>query len=119
LHKKVKLSEEKAARGKIMGELLSPLGRENRAVMQEILANVKTGRLQEAFKKHLPAVLNETRRAEDPRRSLSESHAQNNKSVITGNRAKKNTNETTVVEESCDTAEIVRLQKLAGVSGNK
>ena len=96
-----------------MSELLSPLGRENRAVMQEILVNVKTERLQEAFKKHLPAVLNETRRVEDPRKTLHESKAQT-KTVITGNRNEKNTEETKV-EGQGETAEVVRLQALAGI----
>jgi hypothetical protein len=113
LDKKIKLSEERAVRSKVMSELLSPLGRENRAVMQEILRNVKTERLQEAFRKHLPAVLNETRRVEGPRKALSESNTQNNKTVITGNR-EKNTEE--VVAENSDTAEVVRLQALAGIN---
>lgn len=111
LHKKVKLSEDKVTRSKVMSELLAPLGRENRSIMEEILRNVKTERLHEAFKKHLPAVLNETKR--DTRKALNEGQAQQ-KTVITGNRETKNTEEATV-EGSGDTAEVVRLQALAGI----
>lgn len=112
LHKKVKLSEEKASRSKVLSELLAPLGRENRSIMEEILSNVKTDRLTEAFRKHLPAVLNENRR--DVRRALTEGHAQQ-KTVITGNRETKNTDETIVENSTIETAEVVRLQALAGI----
>ncbi|NJO61022.1 MAG: hypothetical protein HC836_23010 [Richelia sp. RM2_1_2] len=118
LQKKVALSEDRITRGKIMSELLAPLGRENRAVMEEILQNVKTERLTEAFKKHLPAVLNESKRVVDTRRALNESQL-SKRTVITGNRETKLTEETAVdsnnTVENTEVAEVVRLQALAGI----
>jgi hypothetical protein len=96
-----------------MSELLAPLGRENRAVMEEILTNIKTDRLREAFQKHLPAVLNESRR-DFPKKTLVESTTTNKKTVITGNRevSKTNTDEGT---SEAGNAEVFRLRALAGI----
>jgi hypothetical protein len=114
LGRKIKLSEEASKRSKLMSELLAPLGRENRAVMEEVLANVKTERLREAFQKHLPAVLNESKR-DFPKKTLVESTTTNKKTVITGNRevSKTNTNEGTTAE--VNNAEVFRLRALAGI----
>ena len=42
-----------------MSDLLAPLGKEKRQVMNEFLESVKTSNLKTAFKKYLPAVLDE------------------------------------------------------------
>ncbi len=114
LHKKVKLSEERATRNKVMSELLAPLGRENRAIMEEVLRGVKTERLHEAFKKHLPAVLNENRRAGDSRKPLNETQSQT-RTVITGNKASNPVVNEEVKEDNNEAAEVVRLRALAGI----
>jgi hypothetical protein len=118
LDKKVKISEDKVKRDRIMTELLSPLSKENRKVMEEVLCNVKTDRLTEAFKKHLPAVLNESRRDVGVRATLNESAAPNRASVaVDGNRKVINKPEATetVGNPTPALAEVVRLQALAGI----
>lgn len=86
--RRAKLAEERAARVQIKNELLSPLSKEKRNVMEELLDTVKTDKLKEAFQKYLPTVLNEgTRTANQGRRVLSETAAEPKKTVaVTGNR---------------------------------
>ena len=47
------------ARKEIVSELLSPLGKDKRAVMGEILESVQTSKLRTAFDKYLPAVMSD------------------------------------------------------------
>lgn len=86
--RRAKLAEERAARVQIKNELLSPLSKEKRNVMEELLDTVKTANLKEAFQKYLPTVLNEgMRSANQGRRVLSETAAEPKKTVaVTGNR---------------------------------
>lgn len=48
---------ESAERSKIMNELVSPLSRDQREIMTDLLESVQTGRLRSAFEKYLPAVI--------------------------------------------------------------
>ena len=47
------------ARKEIVSELLSPLGKDKRAVMSELLESVQTSKLRTAFDKYLPAVMSD------------------------------------------------------------
>lgn len=109
--------KDRIKRDKLMTEMLSTLGRDNKAVMEEILSNVKTERLREAFNRHLPAVLNESKRGDSKVRSLNESATQT-KSVATGDRVTKKVAKATERKpagEEVETAEVVRIQALAGI----
>lgn len=50
-------AEDKVARVQVMNELLSPLGKDKREVMSELLESVQTAKLNTAFEKYLPAVM--------------------------------------------------------------
>jgi hypothetical protein len=56
--REVRIIKESNQREKLMGELLSPLNEEKALVMKNLLESVQTPRLQTAFDKYLPAVLN-------------------------------------------------------------
>ena len=56
----VKKLNHKINRDKIMGELLTPLAKSKRGIMEELLESVQTKNLKGSFQKYLPAVLNET-----------------------------------------------------------
>lgn len=87
--RRAKLAEERAQRVQIKNELLSPLSKEKRNVMESLLDTVKTDKMKEAFQKYLPTVLNEgMRNATQGRRvPLSETAAEPTKTVaVTGNR---------------------------------
>jgi hypothetical protein len=116
--RKAKLAEEAATRTKTMAELLSPLAREKRAVMGELLETVKTTQLREAFTKYLPAVLNEGSKKTAPqsRQTLSEAPKEKNTVAVTGDQRNNRLLETVQAEDtesvSTETATILKLAGL-------
>jgi hypothetical protein len=117
--RRVQIAEERASRVKTLNELLSPLSKEKRNIMGELLESVKTPNLKTAFQKYLPAVLNENVKAKDQgRRPLSEAAPAIEKKTVamTGDRPNRLA-ESARVEDSAqrETAEIVELRRLAGI----
>lgn len=51
-------SQEQATRKEVLSELLSPLAKQQREIMSELLESVQTGKLKSSFDKYLPAVVN-------------------------------------------------------------
>lgn len=107
---KVNLAESKLERHKKLNELLSPLPRDKKELMAELLDKVDTSRLDEAYKKHVKFVLREDSKAS--RKSLVE-NAQNVRSEVTGDREKLNERVST---KETDDDEIIKLKKLAGIN---
>jgi hypothetical protein len=105
-NKKVRIMEDRANRKAVMESLLSPLSGEKRRIMTDLLESVKTANLKTAFKKYLPAVLNETVSAKaETKQTLTEGKV----TERTGNR---------IVESHAGQngdADIVVLKKLAGL----
>ena len=95
--------KEAKIRQQILGELLTPLGAEQREIMGELMERVKTSKLQESFEKYLPAVLagNSTHIAR--KQTLVEAKE------ITGNKI-PNTKRSSEVESN-----IVDIRRLAGL----
>lgn len=58
--REVRIAADRAERTKVMSELLAPLCAEKRAVMGELLESVQTPKLNAAFDKYLPAVMEGT-----------------------------------------------------------
>jgi len=56
--KEIKIIKESAERKETLSKLLKPLNKEKAAVMSELLESVQNDKLQSAFDKYLPAVLN-------------------------------------------------------------
>ena len=117
--RRAKLAEERANRVQIKNELLSPLSKEKRNVMEELLETVKTDKLKEAFQKYLPTVLNEgMRSATQGRRALSESAPESKKTVaVTGNRVNPLAESARAEEVAVNKSqtEIAELRRLAGI----
>lgn len=55
--REVRIQRDLMERNNIMGELLAPLGADQKGIMRELLESVKTARLHDAFDKYLPAVM--------------------------------------------------------------
>jgi hypothetical protein len=55
--KEIRRAKDLMERKQTMGELLAPLSAEKRAIMKELLESVQTRKLNEAFDKYLPAVM--------------------------------------------------------------
>ena len=54
----VQVATERAKRVEVMNELLNPLRGDKRAVMENLLSDIKTTNLKEAFARYLPTVMN-------------------------------------------------------------
>ena len=121
LHKQQKLMEgveakartaaDRAARLETMNELLAPLGREKKAVMEEMLKDIKTTNLKEAFNRYLPAVMNGSNQSNPGKVTLSET-TQPKSVAVTGDR--KSTLSEAAIEESND-HDIGQILNLAGL----
>ena len=102
----VKKLNDKIGRDKIMGELLTPLAKSKRGIMEELLESVQTKNLKGSFQKYLPAVLNEAvSRKETSKVALTEK---------TGDKVQPQ-KETTEVNTDENSGNIIHLKKLAGI----
>ena len=102
--REVRIIKESNLRQKTMNDLLSTLNEEKASVMQNLLESVQTPRLQHAFDKYLPAVLN-TGATKKPKAPLSESVQ-----VLTGD---KQTVKQEVDMEQRDN--VIDIKRLAGL----
>jgi len=102
---KIRIAEDAVKRQGIMQELVAPLGKEKREIMEDLLKTTKTENLRESFNKYLPAVLNETAVPAKGKTVISESTA-SQKTAVTGNKASS---------EDSAPADIISLRKLAGI----
>ena len=101
---KVAVAENRLERHKKLNELLSPLPRNKKEVMAELLENVQTKRLDEAFKKHIKYVLNESSN-KDRKSVLKEEFRKD----VTGDRKP-------IIEHDSDNDDdLGRIKKLAGL----
>tara|TARA_B110000858_G_scaffold11814_1_gene12096 strand:+ start:2675 stop:3787 length:1113 start_codon:yes stop_codon:yes gene_type:complete len=105
---KLRVSEDRFARKETLTNLMSPLGKEKKEIMSDLLESVKTSKLEESFNKYLPSVLD----GETPRmkKTLSESVV----SEHTGDKASVLTTEAN--DRADDIVEIDMIRKLAGLS---
>ena len=102
-----RIMEDRMNRKEVLQSLLSPLAGKKREVMTDLLESVKTSNLKTAFKKYLPAVLNENAPAKaEAKETLTEGKV----TEKTGNRTSINE-----VVTPADDADIVVLRKLAGL----
>jgi hypothetical protein len=106
--RKQRVMEDRMSRKTEMDSLLAPLAGEKRRVMSDLLESVKTSKLKTAFKKYLPAVLNENVTAQaETKTTLTESKVTEH----TGDRGVS----VDTQAPSSDDANIVVLKKLAGL----
>lgn len=103
--KKIRIAEDAVKRQAIMQELVAPLGKEKRDIMEDLLKTTPTENLRESYNKYLPAVLNETTVKTTSKTVISESSA-SQKTEVTGDKTSSG--------ESAP-ADIISLRKLAGI----
>ena len=102
--REVRVITESATRKDKMTELLKPLNKEKADVMSSLLEGVQTERLQAAYEKYLPAVLNNTPSTSKAEKSvLSESRVE-----VTGDKSAK-----TDVKENDNN--VIEIKRLAGL----
>ena len=98
--REVRVTKDLMERKSIMSEMLAPLSAEQRGIMKDLLESVKTQKLNEAFEKYLPAVM-EGEKKRVTKATLTESTA------VTGDREVK------AHEVGLDN--ILDIRKLAGL----
>lgn len=103
--KEIRIIKESAGREDKLSQLLKPLNEEKGKLMRELLESVQTEKLQSAFDKYLPAVLNQSGSAKKDaaRAVLAES------TVVTGNK-------TAQVRKDVESVEnVIEIKRLAGL----
>jgi hypothetical protein len=104
--REVRIIKENNQRQKVMDELLSTLNVEKASIMRDLLESVQTPRLQVAFDKYLPSVLNTiTEKKETKKPVLTES-------------VKEITGDKTAVTQHVESEErdnVIELRRLAGL----
>ena len=110
---RIKTAEDRAQRMVIMQEITAPLGREKRAVMEDLLKGIRTQNLREAFNRYLPTVMQgNVAPAGRGKQALAESQTQEKRAVVTGNRTNKLAE--SVSEET--QADLGQILYLAGIN---
>ena len=109
--REVRIIKESAERKERLAEMLKPLNKEKSAIMRDLLESVSTAKLQSAYEKYLPAVLNNSSVATPaPKASvLTES-----RTVATGDKTAK-----TAVESSDKLdvmSNVFEMKRLAGLN---
>lgn len=108
---RIKAANERLHRIQTMNELLAPLSRDKKAIMEDLLKDIKTQNLNEAFQRYFPAVVNGTR---VPQKAvLSENSNTNNTVAKTGDR--NNTLAKAVIEETKTPDDLGVILHLAGI----
>jgi hypothetical protein len=101
--KEVKMITESTARKDTINKLIAPLSKDQQSIMTDLLESVQTTKLQAAFDKYLPAVIDGKGPAKQ-KAVLSEAKE------ITGNRTQND------VRQAGDDNNVVDLKRLAGLS---
>ena len=99
--REIRVTKDLMERRAVMSELLTPLGADKREIMKELLESVQTQKLNEAFDKYLPAVMEGQTRKVAPKKAVLSEGAE-----VTGNRESK-------PEVGLDN--ILDIRKLAGL----
>lgn len=126
--RRVRMAEEASKRKQIMSEMLSPLTKDQKEIMETLLESAKTSQLKAAYNKYLPNVLKEdtsekgqARKAQlkennlNGKRQLTERVQNENHKEVNGNRATRPQPHRPQQDVS-GSADIIELKKLAGLS---
>jgi hypothetical protein len=100
--RELRVQKDLIERKTVMSEMLAPLSADKREIMKDLLESVKTSKLNEAFEKYLPAVMEGETKRVVKKTTLTESTA------VTGNKEVK-TPEVGLVDNILD------IRKLAGL----
>jgi len=103
-NREIRMIKESNQREEAMTDLLAPLNKDKREIMQNLLESVQTSRLENTFEKYLPAVLANKANDTTPRKKkvVTESRKE-----VTGDKATNKTNE--------NDSNIIDIKKLAGL----
>jgi hypothetical protein len=101
-NREVRMIQDGIARKEKLDGLLKTLNKEKAEVMSSLLESVQTERLQTAYEKYLPAVLNNTPAVKAPKAVLAESRVE-----VTGDKSAKTSEESET--------NVIEIRRLAGL----
>ena len=101
--REIRIIRESSERKQVLANLLKPLNKEKAAVMSDLLESVQSDKLQAAFEKYLPAVLNNTVSKPVAKTVIAESCT-----TVTGDKTAK-------VSAPDDTTNVIEIKRLAGL----
>lgn len=101
IEQEVVRAQETAERKEVMSELLNPLSKDQKEIMNELLESVQTAKLRTSFDKYLPAVL--SGRTPEKKKALVEAKE------ITGNK------ESNSISSANSQGEVIDIRRLAGI----
>ena len=108
-----KSAGDKVQRMAVLNELLSPLNREKKAIMGDLLKDIRTANLKEAYNRYLPTVMSGPGNVAGTKVALSETTAK--RGVATGDRQTKTETTQALMEGAADT-DIGTILYLAGIN---
>lgn len=108
---KVRAANDRVQRIQTLNELLAPLARDKKAVMEDMLKDIRTQNLKEAFTRYLPAVVNGARA---PQKAQLSETSQTTTVARTGDRT-NNTLAKAVIEETKTPDDLGVILHLAGI----
>ena len=108
--KEIKIIKESAERKERLAEMMKPLNKEKAAIMRDLLESVQTDKLQSAYEKYLPAVLNNSSVATPAPKAkvLTESRVE-----VTGDKTAKTAVETSRTDDVM--SNVFEMKRLAGL----
>ena len=105
-------ASDRVQRLTVLNELLNPLNREKKAIMGDLLKDIRTANLKEAFNRYLPTVVTGTTSVSTGSKvALSEQYVR--REAATGNRQ---TTQTQALIESAQDTDIASILYLAGIN---
>ena len=105
--REIRVIRESSERKSLMADLMKPLSKEKAAVMSELLESVQTAKLQSAYDKYLPAVLNS--KASVAQSAPQKQMMTESRSEVTGDKTAK------AAAESVGDTNVIELKRLAGL----
>jgi predicted DNA-binding protein len=101
--REIRVIKESQERQQTLNELLKPLNKDKQAVMRDLLESVQTAKLQTAYEKYLPAVLNNGTLPKAEKQMVVESRKE-----VTGDKSAK-------VSAESDDSNVFEIKRLAGL----
>ncbi len=101
--REIRVIKESQERQQTLNELLKPLNKDKQAVMRDLLESVQTAKLQAAYEKYLPAVLNNAALPKAEKQMVVESRKE-----VTGDKSAK-------VSAEVNDSNVFEIKRLAGL----
>ena len=101
----IKKANDSAKRQQVMNELLAPLNKKQKEIMEDLLESVQTDKLHKQFDKYMPSVIAGNTPAKETKATLTEG------TQVTGNKENND-----IDAGSSNTDNVIDIRRLAGIN---